>query len=181
MTSEAIPTAPVKVKRRAPRWMWLLLVLSLACNLLVVGIVIGGSIAVNRGGFWDAPAGLQRVKRFMNGLTPDRRAEVRAIFFEHRDRLAPIWRDLREARVRIGRMIERGGYTQEELSAAIDDLYAKESRARAANKPMVMAILTKLEPAERAHFLRVFLPYLNDIQGRPASALPGNGSPGHDR
>jgi uncharacterized membrane protein len=175
MTTEAIPTAAVRPKRRSPRWMKLLLVLSLAFNLLIVGIVVGGMIAVNRGGYWDAPAALQRVQRFMRGLPSERRAQIRGIFSEYRAQLAPSWAEVREARVRAGRLIERGGYTQEELSAAIDDLNTKESKARAANKLLVMAILAKLEPQERAHFLRIFIPYLNDLQGRPAPASRDGG------
>lgn len=181
MTAETISTASARPKLRAPRWMWLLLVLSLAGNLLVVGIIVGASVAVTRGGYWNAPNVLQRAQRFMNGLTREHRAEIRKIFAEFRPTVTPAWSDEREARKRIGLLIQRGGYTQEEMGTAIDDLYAAEQHARLATKPMIMAMLGKLEPQERLHFLRVFLPYLSELQGRSDAEARDGGVMGQGR
>jgi uncharacterized membrane protein len=157
---------PVAAKRRAPRWMWVLLILSLAFNLLVVGIVMGSIWAVRRGGYWDAPMFFERSHRFMRGLPPERRAEIRRIAAEHKPQLRPFWRAVRESRVAIGRLIE-GEYTQAELDAAATELFAREARAREAAKPMIAAMLQALKPGERRHFLSVYMPYLNEMQGRP--------------
>lgn len=167
MTSDAVPTAPQQTTRRAPRWMTALLVISLALNLLVVGIVLGSAWAVRRGGYWDAPMFFERTHRFMRGLPPERRAQIRALFAEHKPRLEPHWREVRKARVEIGALIERG-YTPEQFEAALDDLAAKELRARQAAKPMIASMLSTLAPRERLHFLAVYMPYLNEMQGRPS-------------
>ena len=37
---------------------------------------------------------------------------------------------------------------------------------------MVAAMLNALKPAERLHFLAVYMPYLNEMQGRPDAAAP---------
>lgn len=37
---------------------------------------------------------------------------------------------------------------------------------------MLVAMVAKLQPKERVHFLSVFMPYLDEIQGRPAAKLP---------
>lgn len=163
-----VPSAgPIVAKRRAPRWLWLVLVLSLAANLLFIGIVGGSLWAVRRGGFWDAPLFLERSHRFMSGLPREQRQAIRAIFAEHRPRLQPYWREVRGARLRLGTLIERGGFSREEFEAALQDLFAKEGRAREAAKPMVTAMVVALRPEERVHFLRVYMPYLYELQGRP--------------
>jgi uncharacterized membrane protein len=162
-----IAAAAVSPKRRTPRWIWLLLILSLALNLLIIGIVGGSIWAVRRGGFWDAPLFLERTHRFMQSLPADRRQQIRALFAQYQPQLDPYWREIRQARVNIGRLIERGGYTAEEFDAAMNDLLEKEAKGREAAKPMVAAMLNALKPEERRTFLSVYMPYLNEIQGRP--------------
>lgn len=153
--------------RRAPRWMWLLLVVSLAANLLIIGIVSGSLWAIRHGGFWDAPLMLERTHRFMSHLPGERRERIQTIFSEHKEGLKPLWRDLRESRRTIGQLIEKGSYSQEEFNAALDDLFLKEMQARQAAKPMITAMISELEPNEREHFLSIFMPYLNEVQVQP--------------
>src|SRR5262245_25529917 len=109
-TDAAADTPPQPPKRRVPRWMWLLLIVSLAANLLIVGVLGGSMWAVRRGGYWDAPLFMERMQRFMGGLPADRRAAVRAAFAEYRPQLRPYRQEVRAARVRIGQLIE-SGYT----------------------------------------------------------------------
>ena len=167
-------TAPVQPppRRRASRWIWALLIASLALNLLIIGIIGGSLWAVRRGGLWDAPLFLERTHRFMTHLPPERRKEIGRIFAEYKPQLAPSWRELRQARVSIGRLIERS-YTPQELEAALGDLSQKETRAREAAAPMIAAMLAALQPQERRLFLSVYMPYLAELQGRPeTNGLP---------
>ena len=173
MTNEAIATpppapneAPLLPKRRTPRWVWVLLIFSLATNLLIIGIVGGSIWAVRRGGFWEAPLFIGRVQHFMHGLPRERRDEVRRIFNQYKPQFQPSWHEVRLARMNVGRMVERG-YTPEEFDAALTDLLQKEARAREAIKPMITAVLGALRPQERQHFLSVYMPYLQELQGRP--------------
>lgn len=160
-----------QIVSRTPRWMWILLVLSLACNVLVLGVVFGSMWAVRKGGLWDMPVALERSQRFMSALPSERRDEIKGIFFDHKPALAPHWRDVRQARLDIGRLIEKGSYTGEELDAALNALFLKEEEARQAAKPMISAMLAQLNPRERVHFLSVFIPYLDEAQGQPAAQL----------
>jgi uncharacterized membrane protein len=171
MTTEIAADEPFAPKRRTPRWIWALLVVSLAINLLIVGVVGGSIWAVRRGGYWDAPLFMERTHRFMRGLPEDRRAMIKSVFAEHRPTLQPYWREVRLARVQIGRLIEQG-YEPEAFDAALADMFEKESRARQASRPMVAAMLKLLKPEERRHFLAVYMPYLNEMQGRPDRAAP---------
>jgi uncharacterized membrane protein len=155
------------VVHRASRLMWAALILSLSINLLIAGIVIGSIWAVRKGGYWQAPVAFERSQRFMGGLSSERRREIRTIFFEHRPGLVPYWQAVREARRRIGRMIESGTYSENDLKSAMDELFRKEMEARQAAKPMISAMLAKLKPDERLHFIRVFLPYLDNPQELP--------------
>lgn len=166
MTTDTVTSGPVSAKRRAPRWMWVLLILSLALNLLVVGIVMGSMWAVRRGGYWDAPMFFERTHRFMRGLPSERRAEIRRLSAEYRPQIRPHWRAVREARIAIGRLIERD-YTPQEFDAALTALFDSEAKAREAARPMIAAMLKALKPEERRHFLTVYMPYLSEMQGRP--------------
>lgn len=156
--------------RRAPRWVWVLLIVSLAINLMICGIAFGSIWAVRHGGLWDAPIALERSQRFMQALPRDRRGEIKSVFFSHKAGLIPYWRDVRQARLAIGELIKHGGYSDAELDKAMDTLFQKEIAARQAAKPMIAAIMAQLKPAERLNFLRVFLPYLDDVQAQPPSA-----------
>lgn len=156
--------------RRASRWVWVLLILSLAINLMIGGIAFGSIWAVRHGGLWDVPIALERSQRFMQGLPPERRGEIMSVFHSHKPGLIPSWREVRQARLAIGALIKRGGYSDAELDTAMDTLFQKEIAARQAAKPMIAAIMAQLKPDERLHFLRVFLPYLDDVQAQPPSA-----------
>lgn len=158
--------------RRTRRWVWALLILSLSANLLIIGVLLGSMWAVRKGGFWHAPVAFERSQRFMRGLPPERRQEIRAIFFDYRPRLEPYWREVRQARIAIGRMIEAGGYSREELYAAMETLFQKELAARQAAKPMVADMVARLDPDDRTHFLSVFVPYLDEIQNGPKHKPP---------
>lgn len=161
------------IVRRTPRWMWALLILSLALNLMILGIVCGSLWAVRHGGLWDAPIAFERSQRFMHGLPRERRAEIKTVFFSHKPGLVPFWREVRQARLAIGRLIKRGGYSEAELNASMEDLFQKEMAARQAAKPMVASMMARLRPNERLHFLSVFLPYLDEAQAQPAAqAMP---------
>lgn len=170
MTTDIMTAAPTP-KRRTPRWMWVLLILSLALNLLIIGVICGSLWAVRRGGFWDAPLFLERTHRFMRGLPEERRAQLRGIFEQSKAQLHPYWHDVRLARVAIGKLVSEG-YTPEQFDAALNDLLQKEARARDAARPMIAAMLNALQPSERRHFLSVYMPYLQELQGRPEGTQP---------
>jgi uncharacterized membrane protein len=150
--------------RRAPRWIWVSLFLSLALNLLVIGIVCGTIWAVKRGGYWDAPTMIERNFRFMRFLPAEKRGQIRDVFKSHKPGLEPYWGEVRKARIRVSRMIAEGSQSSAEIERAIDDLFEKEVRARQAARPMISDMLAKLSPAEKLHFLRVFVPYLDEAQ-----------------
>ncbi len=169
--SRVVADSGQPVVRRAPRWMWILLIVSLCANLAVLGVVFGSMWAVRKGGLWDMPVVLERSQRFMHGLPKERRNEINAIFYDHKPNLASYWRDVRQARLGIGRLIEKGSYTEEELDTAMNELFVKEKAAREAAKPMVAAMLAQLNPKERVHFLSVFMPYLDEVQGQPGAQL----------
>ena len=95
--------------------------------------------------------------------------EMKSVFFSHKAGLIPYWREVRMARIAIGQLIKRGTYTEAELNAAMDDLFQKEMAARRAAKPMVSAMMAQLQPDERLHFLSVFMPYLDEVQAKPAA------------
>jgi uncharacterized membrane protein len=161
-----------QIVRRSPRWMWVALILSLSVNLLIAGIVAGSVWAVKRGGFWNVPTTIERNYRFMRALPEERREQIKAIFFEHKPELQPYWSAVRESRGDIARLLRSETYSQAELDSAMEMLFQREMRAWQAAKPMLNAMLDKLSVDERMHFLRVFVPYLEDAQSQAEVRLP---------
>ena len=171
--SNVAPMFQEKVKRRVPRWIWVLLVASLSINLLIAGIVVGNMLAV-RSGYWSSSIVIQRTQRFMRSLSPERRAEVRQILNANRERMAPYGQEVRAMRMQIRNLLEQDSYSEEALSGALDKLAEKEAIARHAAKSTMLAILAKLRPKERTRYLQVFMPYLHEAQGQ-AETSPQNG------
>lgn len=164
--SDLAAAAQPQIVRRSPRWMWVMLILSLSVNLLIVGIVVGSIWAVQRGGYWNVPTTIERNYRFMRALPEERREQIKTIFFAHKPELKPYWHDVREARGDIARILRGETYSQAELNAAMETLFQREMRAWQASKPMLSTMLDKLSVDERMHFLRVFVPYLEDAQSQ---------------
>ncbi|MGI9477092.1 MAG: periplasmic heavy metal sensor, partial [Hyphomicrobiaceae bacterium] len=110
--SEA-PTGTSAV-RRAPRWMWIVLVLSVAINLVIAGMAIAAMLhfGKGRGGL------MSRFAHYVETLPDDRRAKLRTMLDEHRDRIRPLRRSLRQARRRARDAFRSEPFVREELAQA---------------------------------------------------------------
>jgi uncharacterized membrane protein len=172
--SDVAPMFQEKAKRRVPRWIWVLLVVSLSINLLIAGIVAGNMLAM-RSGYWSSSVIVQRTQRFMRTLPAERREEVRNILNANKSRMVPYGQEVRAMRMQIRSLLDKENYNEEALSAALDTLADKEAVARHAAKSTMLAILAKLHPNERMRFLQVFMPYLNDTQGQVEISTQNNG------
>jgi uncharacterized membrane protein len=150
MTDNAPSSAPVV--RRAPRWMWIVLILSLALNLLVLGAA-AGAIWHFRQGHAFPYRGPDGLARYLRTLPTDRRDEIVALVEAEREKSRRLRRLSREKRRELARAFEADPLDADRL-----DLAAREaSEARIAlirqRQEFFSTIAAKLTAAERRAYL----------------------------
>ena len=110
--------------RRAPRWMWIALVLSVAFNLLVVGMAAAALLHFRHG--HDGPSG--RFQSFIDTLPVERQKTLRASLGDQRERIRPLRKQVREARRRARELFAAEPFEREKLIQA----YSEATDARIA-------------------------------------------------
>src|SRR5215510_527996 len=144
-------THAIEAGRRMPRWSLMLLIASLALNLIVVGLVAGS--------IWRARAH-QPVTR---GVTPnllgyaaslpqERRDLIWTATAEQRQHIRPFRRDIRAAREEVMHAIAAEPFDGEKFAAAQGRLAEAYNRARAAVLDLDLKIAVELTPQERRAF-----------------------------
>lgn len=121
MTPSAIPEPATK---KAPRWMWVALVLSVAINLIIVGMV-AAALFHFRGGH-GGPG--KRFGHYVRSLPDDRRQVLAPLFEQQRAAIRPLRRKARQTRREIRDALQAEPYDRERLVAA----HAAATKARSA-------------------------------------------------
>jgi uncharacterized membrane protein len=150
MTETAPQPMPVKV--RAPRWMWIALVLSLAVNLFVAGAAARAlwHFRDAHGGPHPGPDGLSR---YLRSLPADRRDEIASLIEAERAKSRALRRMAREKRRQAARAFEAEPFDAARLEAAARE--ASEARiALLRQREMLLSTLaTKLTAEERRAYI----------------------------
>jgi uncharacterized membrane protein len=138
--------------RRAPRWMLLLLIASLAVNFLILGLAAGA--------MWKfrGPPPLAGVTPNLLGyastLPSDRRKALWDGTEAERQHLRPFRRDVRTAREETIKALVAEPFDREKFIAAQDKQSEAEQRARQAVQGLFAKIAAGLTPEERRAFPR---------------------------
>lgn len=150
MTDNAPSPAPVV--RRAPRWMWIVLILSLALNLLVLGVA-GGAIWHFRQGHDFPHHGSDGLARYLATLPADRRDEIASLIETERETSRRLRRLSREKRRDLALAFEADPLDADRLDAAA----RAASDARIAlirqRQEFFSTLAAKLTAAERRAYL----------------------------
>jgi len=152
-TTTSPPAAPPGVIRKAPRWMWVLLVLSLAANLLVVGVVVGAGFTRP---FVSGPgAGLLgfQLVRYSLGRSAETRTETRKILSAERPRIDPLRRELRDARQGLASAFVAEPFDAARIKAAQMKVLELERRLGEEALDALVKIAGNLTPEERRKFV----------------------------
>ncbi len=171
---------PGRPDSRAPRWVWIALIASLALNLLAVGAIGGALYAGRHGGYWGGHRYASNGREFMRNLPAERREELKKLFREHRESLRPYWRQVRSARKEAAAVLREEPFDKTKFEAALDKFYQSELTAREASRPMIVDLAGKLNAGERKILLRTmrhnFLRFGHrHRRGRERSKEPGKG------
>lgn len=142
------PTEIETPKRRAPRWMKWTLGVSLALNLVLIGLLIGAGIrhhVLGEAGF----GGPRTIFHILRELPSEKRDQARAMVKERRADISAARRLRAEARGALGDAIAADPYDAAAVSAAFETLRTREYEMRSLSHSVVTEILADIEAEER--------------------------------
>ncbi|MDX2204751.1 MAG: periplasmic heavy metal sensor [Hyphomicrobiaceae bacterium] len=131
---------------RIPRWLLVVLCLSLAVNVFVAGS-IGAAMWRFRGG--PPEPGPPNLIGYSVSLGHGRRKEIYDITADIRQRLRPMRREIRQARNEIAAVMAAEPFDEAKFEAAQANLIAKENEARELTRELYSQIVKNLTPQER--------------------------------
>lgn len=156
MTVAASPPAS-ETRRGLPRWVWVLLIASLAANLFVVGVVARAVWPSRYANAGHGPGGFfGNLTAYSKSLPEDRRKAVRqGIAAEHPiQALRPLRDELRAARQEAARQFQADPFNREAFLAAEARVQAAESKIRQAVMQFAVDLAGRMTADERAGFLK---------------------------
>lgn len=148
MSDTAPRSAPAGA--RTPRWVWIVLVVSLAFNCLVIG---AGAAAL-----WRAPFFAHHFPgnflRYAHQLPPEKREAVRSAFAAVRPEIRALRQDMRRARRDAAEIFVAEPFDKERFMAAQRRVLEAEQKFREALQRPIPEIAAQLNPEERRTFMR---------------------------
>jgi uncharacterized membrane protein len=149
VTEVGVPASPPPGSKE--RRLRLLLIASVAVNLLVIGAIAGAMLTWKKhgprfGGHRGEDFGLMALTR---ALPPERRGPIRKAIKEDRASLKPLWHDIARARLDAADVLASESYSRDRLKEAIAKITEAEIKLRSAGREMFLNIADQLNPAER--------------------------------
>jgi uncharacterized membrane protein len=146
------PTLPSR-SRAAPRWLWVVLILSLALNLLVAGAAVGAFVLGRHTMAWSSGGMAGNVVQFARQLPSERRSQIWAEVAEQRKAIRPLWRETGRLRRQLAALLAADPFDGAAFAETQRRMLEAEMRARAAGQALVSAIATRLSAEERRALL----------------------------
>ncbi len=150
-----------KPVRKAPRWMKITLVVSLALNLLVFG-AIGSRVAFGPQHHGQRSLGspgmmLVEGRRMLRKLPPERRKALRGIVRSHRGELRTHRQAIAKARAQMALQLDAGKLDVDALKAAMLRVRKAESNGYETVERLREEFILALTPEERRKFSKRLL------------------------
>ena len=152
-------------RRGCPGWMKLLLIVSLAANLAVAGLVIGHAFRPNeeRGG----GRGPDRTIGWIVEMMPEERREFALNHFAGaREEIAAARANRGALLAAVVAAIRAEPFDPAGLDAALDALFDRRATGRSVVRERMVTLLAQLTPAERDAFAARFAARMDDSGGR---------------
>ncbi len=143
---------PETAASRGPRWIWILLVVSLAGNLLLIGLIAGAAWFRHSSG--GSFASSSNPFGFIRSLPKERREVLRAASRDDIAGLRPLWKAVREARREANRLLTAEPFDGAAFLAAQRRVVDSEHAARSASAQVLSEAAAKLTPDERRRMSR---------------------------
>ncbi len=150
-----------------PHWTKLLLVASLAVNLLIAGAAATSYFAPERIERWSGASFTQLLPRsFLTELPDERRREFLDTLKSRRDAFRQSRQDMTAAAQRFADALERNPYDEARVNVAIDDFTRLSTEMVDSGTLMTRQIIQKLTPEERAKLAQAVRDRLDRMQQR---------------
>ena len=138
-----------------PRWLWPVLMGSLALNLVIAGSLLGQRLRPAHG----LPPGManrlaqEASAPLLHTLSAQKRTEIRAIFETSRGHNRAQWQAVRERRAEVAHVLEADPFDKNAYVAAMTRLIEAEAKARVASQGTFADVAATLSASERRDFL----------------------------
>lgn len=134
--------------RRAPRWMWVVLVISVGLNLLVAGVVASAAWHFhNRDGFRG------RLSAYLETLPPQRAEVLRGIRERFQPTLRPLRQQIRDTRQEAAQLFAADPLDRQTLVATHKRLMDAEVRIRQVYTQLMTELAESMTADERRAFM----------------------------
>jgi uncharacterized membrane protein len=147
--------APQPVRYRTPRWMIVVLVISLAGNLLVIGGAIGAMWHFKRNHTYRAAGMPPYFGAFVARLPNEKREKIKAILRSQRARIEPLRAAFHRAHEAAISEIDANPLDMEKLKSLYRTYNEARSKLREARAEFIPQILGLLSPEERKDLVRM--------------------------
>ena len=155
-----------QIVRKSPRWMKILLVLSLALNLLIIGTIAGSfffgpghrftGMAMSPYNKISRPTALYVAGRMLVWKLPrERRQAVFALVRKHRAAMAPAFKRLDTKRTELANILAAETLDSERFKTVFDDITKIEADIHLKAADLTEKFITSLQPAERRLYAKI--------------------------
>lgn len=136
-------------ERRAPRWMWITLVASLALNLLVIGVVASAAWQ-----FHNRSSGFQgRISAYLDTLPPQRSEALKGILERSQPTIQPLRDEIRQTRREAAQLFAADPLDPEALAAAYARMTDAQVRIRQSYGQLMTELAQSMTAEERRGFI----------------------------
>lgn len=139
--------------RRAPRWMKILLGVSLAFNVLITAAI--GGLALRHGASHGGP-GFRDIRSFARFVPEERREDALVVLARHQEAYRHSLDRMREAREAVALVFVEEPYDPAGLEVALAELRAASVATRSLAHDAMVEIGANLTPEERAEVIEKF-------------------------
>jgi uncharacterized membrane protein len=153
--------------------MWWALVMSVALNLAVIGVVAGSALSWRYAAAMGGPGGLTNLIAFAHQLPAERRAEIRQVMSEQRGTIGPLRKEARAARRDAARALLADPFDKAAFKSAQQRAVDADTRLRQAGADLMGEVVGRLSLAERRQLLNTRFAR----GGRGAGATPPEDDP----
>lgn len=139
-----------KAPGRRSKWVWPVLIASVALNLLILGAV-GGFFLRHKGGFGRLHGG--SLLSYARHLPAERRQDFDELIAQKRKELRALRRAVRQARRDAAATLTSEAFDKAGFAAALDRQLQEEVKLRRTANEASVLIGSKLSPAERREYI----------------------------
>lgn len=152
-------------RRGSPAWMKILLVLSLAGNLAVLGVVFGHSLRDSE----HRTRGSERVIDWIIGMVPEGRRDLAVAHFDAvRERIGAARAQRSERLPAVIAAMQAEPFDPASLDAALDAMFDRDTSGRTIVRESLISMLDQFTPEERVFFAANFEQRLSKRDDRRA-------------